>query len=286
MVSKGLSLKAWEDGAALRTSPVSADYIPYPLNGFVDNTGAIGKSATYDQLWRGVIAKDLERLDNADCIREYSSPLISGRKHLILVLPDDPKRTTNESFLGLYRAEFNSTNEDGKCNKDGYDWLCQVALRDECHWGEGCSKQARRIDPRNWETFWKRKPEYCLSEKVNQTCALRFSSSLAWVVISFNGLKLLLLLLCCLSKGPLGQEQPILTIGDAISSFLKRNDKTTQHMSAMGAFDLALWTGVEPSDGSNSSAKQRTLTKQYLQWRSYRVLRAVPRRRWVSLTSQ
>jgi hypothetical protein len=52
--------------------------------------------------------------------------------------------------------------------------------------------------PSNWTTFRHRKAEYCLSKQVNQICALRFSPSLAYVVITFNAMKLLLLLACAL----------------------------------------------------------------------------------------
>jgi hypothetical protein len=147
--------------------------------------------------------------------------------------------------------------------------------------------EAKIIDASRWKTFHGRKPEYCLSEKVNQTCALRFSSSLAWVVISFNILKLLLLLACCLSNGPLGKERPILTVGDAISSYLRRNDETTRYLSHMGVPDLTLWTGVKTSHAMKDLGKEKVLMKGCLQWKKNVVLfQAVPLRRWIGLTLQ
>jgi hypothetical protein len=271
-------MKAWETGGM----PLS--YQPPSSVGFVNSTsivnlttGELENNATYRNLWQEVLKSDLDRLDNADCIREYSSsPLINSRKHLILVVVPD-KGQANSSDLGLYQAQFKRKNKSGQCNRDGYEWICEEAFGTSCHWGDGCSKQARSIDPGNWKTFQNAKPVYCLSEKVNQTCTLRFSSNLAWVVICFNGSKLLLLLVCCLPKGPLSKEQPLLTVGDTISSFLREKDMTTPHLSAMGASDLALWTGVKTS-------KSKMLTKETPKWRHHRMLRTVPRRRWIFLT--
>jgi hypothetical protein len=131
-------MKAWEQGGA----PLG----PPPSNSFIDNTqGQIERNVTYENLWRELMRSDLESLNNADCIREYSSPLIDRRRHLILVVDEDYNTKTNISSLGLYIAKFKRTSESGECNRDGYDWLCQAAFGDKCHWGDGCSKPEQLI---------------------------------------------------------------------------------------------------------------------------------------------
>jgi hypothetical protein len=235
-------------------------------------------------IWERLREVELERLENVDCIREYSLTFSERRRHLILVIAEKEKPTRHEpSRIISHRANF-GMNAYGGCQPDRYDWLCYAALGGDCHWGEGCSKQARRIDPHNWKTFGGLKPEYCLSETVPQTCGLRFSSRLAWVVISFNILKLLILIVCCLPKGPLDREQPLLTIGDAISSFLRHNDQTTSYLCAMGASDLGRWTGDNAWKGVKVQIRNRRLETVYYPLKRNRLFHTVPRYRWILLT--
>ena len=97
-------------------------------------------------VWKMVRDGKLERLENADCIREYSASLADHRRNLILVMPED-KSTVAEGFaVSAYRIGLN-TNVQGTCSPMGYDWLCYAAFHDTCNGGGGCSKQAQEIQP-------------------------------------------------------------------------------------------------------------------------------------------
>lgn len=230
-------------------------------------------------LWKEVRDGKLERLENADCIREYSAPFAYHRRNLILVMPEDNSTIEEGLHVGAYPVRLNNKVQ-GACGPMGYDWICHEAFLEKCNGGGGCSKQAQEINPANWTAFEGRKPKYCLSETVPQTCTLRFSSSLAWVVIAFNGLKLLLLIGCSLPKGPLDGEQPLLTVGDAISSFLRRNDETTRHLSAMGTSDLGRWAAAKVEEGTKEPRTKRRLSMIWVPWERDRVFRAVLLQRW------
>jgi hypothetical protein len=241
-------------------------------------------------VWGELFKGKLDRLENAECVQEYAASLLDHRRHLILVVPAVPadNGTSNNRGLGLMSlsAEFRNDDSSG-CSQAGYEWICFVAFEEYgngCQDGQACSKQAQRIDPHSWKTMEGLVPEYCLSEPVTQTCALRFSSSLAWVVITFNILKLVILLACCIPNGPLDREQPLLTVGDAISSYLKRNDETTKHLSAMGAFDLGRWSGKSAFKYEKSPASKRRLANIYYPWKKYRLAHAVSQPRWGVLT--
>jgi hypothetical protein len=240
-----------------------------------------GEDNDVRDLWDNIRKIKLERLENSDCIREYSSTLVHHRKHLILIIPEDNQ--TTRGFELKYRSINFKTNVHN-CSQTGYDWVCSAQFGDHCNWGQGCSKQAQTIDPHNWTTFHGFKPEYCLSQTVPQSCAVRFNATFAWVVVSLNALKLILLILCCIPKGPLDRKQPLLTIGDTISSFLRRKDNTTLHLSTMGAFDFKLWTGGKSFRSGKIPIKEKRLTKVYYPWRRYRLFHAIPLRRWVVLT--
>jgi len=65
--------------------------------------------------------------------------------------------------------------------------------------------------------------EYCLSQKVKERCQLMYSPSICMVVIIFNLIKIICILLTIEQRRP----DLFLTVGDAISSFLKCPDRTS-----------------------------------------------------------
>ena len=64
---------------------------------------------------------------------------------------------------------------------------------------------------------------HCLSEKVNETCQLLFSLPLCLAVILYNVIKVLAMFFTAHSN----RKEIFLTVGDAMSSFLSKPDKTT-----------------------------------------------------------
>jgi hypothetical protein len=68
------------------------------------------------------------------------------------------------------------------------------------------------------------KVDYCLAEKAPQYCKLQYSFLLTMTVIAFNIVKSIILLYMWIGI----PDAPILTVGDAIASFLRRVDPYTQ----------------------------------------------------------
>jgi hypothetical protein len=92
------------------------------------------------------------------------------------------------------------------------------------------SLQANASD---WHPFGAR-IEYCMSERVEQPCKLNFSIHLAVIVIVFNVLKLGAII----ASTFILRETPLLTIGDAASSFLRDPDLFTADMSLVSQKDV------------------------------------------------
>lgn len=66
----------------------------------------------------------------------------------------------------------------------------------------------------------------CYSQKTPERCRLLYSNRICWIVTALNFLKGFLMLLIASSRA----EKPILTIGDAVASFLEFEDHTTKEM--------------------------------------------------------
>lgn len=68
--------------------------------------------------------------------------------------------------------------------------------------------------------------DYCLSEPVEGKCSLNFSLSIIIVVIVCNVVKALVMLYIAFSI----RDKPLLTVGDAVDSFLNFNELNTKEM--------------------------------------------------------
>ncbi|KAF6796528.1 hypothetical protein CSOJ01_13126 [Colletotrichum sojae] len=64
-------------------------------------------------------------------------------------------------------------------------------------------------------------------QKTDEHCKLFFSSTLCWVVAAFILLKAVLMLFVAFG---MGDEDPLMTIGDVVASFLERQDEPTSDM--------------------------------------------------------
>jgi hypothetical protein len=118
------------------------------------------------------------------------------------------------------------------------------------------------------------KVKYCLSERSDEQCKLEFSPQLAWVVVAFNLVKACILGFAFLSI----KENPLMTMGDAVASFLTRRDDMTKDLCLMDKRKVKMW---EKPGWANAGglAKPLPLTfeRSTTLWRS-----VVSRRRWVT----
>lgn len=71
--------------------------------------------------------------------------------------------------------------------------------------------------------------DHCLSQEVDERCQLLFSLSICLTIIICNIIKIACMLMTVYDD----RKEIFLTVGDAISSFLKRPDRTTEHRSLL-----------------------------------------------------
>jgi hypothetical protein len=176
----------------------------------------------------------LERLTVSECIDQYAVNFQTDRRNLILVTND-----TNQLHSAYVYDYYSSAIHLSElhCPLNPFAWICGNdgnACLDETD--TVCPEEYKGINRDDWRPF-KRKIEYCLSEKMDGLCKVQFSSSIAWMVITFNASKVAILLGILLFVG----ENPLTTMGDAMASFVSVRDETTAGLCLMSRDRIALW---------------------------------------------
>lgn len=177
----------------------------------------------------------LERMENSPCIRAYSHDALSDRSNLLLIASDGNSTSTPALFSMAEIGDIYD-NEQLHCAPDLYPWICSNAgcddpcqfhlpevLADASHWKPRLQTNQAEVEV-----------EYCLSQQTPEHCKLQFSVQIVIVVIFINTLKMILMLYVVFGLN----EAPMMTIGDAIASFLNEEDPTTQGCCLVSKFDI------------------------------------------------
>lgn len=91
-----------------------------------------------------------------------------------------------------------------------------------------CYTYVKRLQPVSdewWPSDWH--ADHCLSEKVDGQCSFNVNLAIIWIVVACNVIKLFTMAIVAYS-GTI--DRPIMTIGDAIVSFMTIPDSTTSKM--------------------------------------------------------
>ena len=180
-------------------------------------------------------SENFTKLENEDCSLEFSRPFVSDWAALILVL-----NTTDQG--GVYRVA-QSASEKGfntnpffcgeskgiaDCDKAG-----NLNGMNSWHWHElACDQKKHSSNPyycgvqaENDYTVL----QYCLAQPAVQSCRVEVSLILLFIVIFCNAVKVMCLFLVLW----LPSFQPLITMGDAIATFLACPDSTTSLKGAL-----------------------------------------------------
>lgn len=160
-------------------------------------------------------SKTLERLENNECIQTYSASIVSNRGNVLLV---SQYQGSVNSLLAIARSQpSNFLN-----HIDPSLWV-RVGLPDQTinattarRWAYTCSDHIATEYPIS----------YCLSTKFEDRCELQFSVAIMVIVITSNFIKFV----CMTWMAWKLDSQPLVTLGDAIASFLNQPDSTTDGM--------------------------------------------------------
>lgn len=206
---------------------------PHLSNPYLDISNSSFGYATAQTLRRKALAHALTRLENQDCINAYATAFQTQRGSIILVSndTDQPAPVAENALESIFVAA-----SGGRCSPHPFQWICGGNEFD-CPHTDSCSTQWQSIDAANWSPFGNQ-IEYCLSGNVNQLCRLQFNETLAIIVIVFNAIKVLTLIYVFFAV----KENPLLTMGDAVASFLKRPDDTTRGLCLVSKRSIKQWS--------------------------------------------
>ena len=156
--------------------------------------------------------RGLQKLANRDCIRTYAAEFVSSHANVLAVLSDlDPKPFGNSSISDVWWSQSEGATSVSP-------WFCggvscdANSIAEEATWVL-CGYQSEDC----------LRVEYCLSQIVEEHCKLQFSGGIMMVVIVCNLCKMIIMGYIAW-KRPL---EPLVTVGDAIASFLDEPDLTT-----------------------------------------------------------
>ncbi|KAF5374018.1 hypothetical protein D9757_010061 [Collybiopsis confluens] len=159
-----------------------------------------------------------EILTASECLETYTSDFMSDRSHVIAI-------------VGNYTSPANANI----LNRLGY-----VTVNTNF----ACSAAWRHIDPATWSlqgiTFDNNSKtpslqvRYCISKPVNPRCQLEFNLPILVVVILFNAVKVVCMAIAAVKI----KDNALVTIGDAINSFVREPDTHTKGMSLASRSDF------------------------------------------------
>ncbi|KAI9675682.1 MAG: hypothetical protein M1817_001049 [Caeruleum heppii] len=220
-------------------------------------------------------AKSLTRLDNRQCISEYAQPWLSRRRDVILVT----NRTSSPeqgALMAITNVDFSVQVES---SEDVTRWICKYS---DIGWGiegEMCSTHLAELvsaaeswhymspEPgytalaRNWDIdewlhpeAYERVPiEYCLSEEVEEACSLQYSLYIMLIVIACNVGKMVAMAVTIFGIN----FRPLITVGDAIASFLEVPDAETKGVCTSNKRDFSRYRPIDRKPSPWHQARQR-----------------------------
>lgn len=184
----------------------------------------------------------LLRLDNRDCILQFAVDIVSNYTAVLLVTKETAN-PSNQTLLGSLQYSLPKEMISSSPGDTAYAWVCDG--------GEYCdgSKQAQQSDQ------WVIRPnfpgvespkeygytvDHCLVRLAPQNCQVDLSVNLMITVIVCNAIKLGCFLMCLSIK----EHKPLVTVGDAVCSFLAHPDPTTVGLGPVSSRDVrhGAWT--------------------------------------------
>ena len=184
-----------------------------------------------------------EDLAPVDCFRAYNNEFVSDKRNVIIIGNGNSSGPA-DSVLRLIDYTINTAATSSP------DWLCGAS--------SPCDRAARLYNISTGERRWSFNTEEgvfyrsesddlfqvsrCRVERFVPHCKVTFSVYTLLIVVVCNALKALTLILVLFLPG----FTPLITVGDAVSSFLSHSDPTTDGCGILGPATTRGSTGNHP----------------------------------------
>lgn len=172
----------------------------------------------------GYAEAHLERYPKAKCIEMFARSFVSDLRFVILEL--DRNQTLNHTSTLAIERHVDVDKALHSHDSNPCSWLC---LGNGPADGVISSKSSRcnpaKLEKSDWNVLG-HNVSGCYSHEYQENCKLEIASQLAIAVVIITSAKVLILLLCAFVP----REMPLLTMGDAICSFVANPDPHTAQM--------------------------------------------------------
>lgn len=170
--------------------------------------------------------EEFVRMEPSECIQKYSSGFMRNYSDVAVV----SSRTEATSPIHWTRYPQRSiTGDKEDTNQDPFHWVCHDLFPSNRTTFDRCSLKLaeERFDSgRNWSVYGS-SVDHCFARIAPDTCELQFNEWLMLAVVVFGGVKVLTICYLVFWR-PSGIF--LRTLGDAIASFLEKEDTTTRDM--------------------------------------------------------
>ncbi|KIW27128.1 uncharacterized protein PV07_06897 [Cladophialophora immunda] len=207
-------------------------FVPFPVTELYlrpDQQDVQSSLVTHPDTW--------ERLDNDACIHAYATNFLTSRRNLVLVSNNSTKQA-NETVLKVTQYVNGDVN--------AFDWICTTddnmkykvdiplgfngGIRPCETWVSKIEAIASEWQPYNFDV------EYCLSERVTERCSYNGNIPIVAIVLACNAVKIAGMLFVAFRL----EDNPLITVGDAVESFLNENDKSTEGLCLLNKSDVVM----------------------------------------------
>ena len=230
---------------------VSEDFL---TGGVFDTTGVLAtkpaNADVFEREWYKPMLQNPANLTVAECLDEYTRPFISDYSNLAVVM--DMQNSPN-SLMGAWTYW---TVQSALQNVLSPDWPCAISLGED-PFANGLSCDLMELATTN-ATYWnpfsqiefqalhsarQNIPDdvpvkHCLAQKTHRDCHIGLTPPIIWIVLAANVIKVL-----CFWRTLLwvrGSSKPMITVGDAIDSFVTKPDPILSHRCLTSVSEVRL----------------------------------------------
>lgn len=178
---------------------------------------------------RRALDGSLTKYSPEECVGLYSTKFVSKVRNVLLVSTD--KNKTNPVFSSLNWDLFDQVPYYWTCGDGYYSFIYSTD-------SPVCDLATAKAEAKSWKLD-QHPISYCMVEPVEAQCRLSFSLPIMIVVITCNVVKAAIMILTYSKL----KEPTLVTVGDAIASFLDKPDPTTESicLSTKYSIDHGKW---------------------------------------------
>ena len=195
-----------------------------------------------------------QRLENEECLKAYGQALQTTWGDVALIyqyqgpnlsgvyeVGSVPSGGGISSYLDSTYVGIGNPDSPGYLNTGDdpapFSWICPDQTDRHIYASAPpCMSELPRIiaNADSWAPLSGPVVDYCLGKPMREACEIDFSLPIAIIVILLNAFKAIIMVLTVFTM----KEQPLITIWDAVASFLKENDTVSKDMCLMSRKDF------------------------------------------------